>query len=95
MPVSDGIEDLWVSIQDRVLPIFSGFGWKTSIEQLNTLVSKWVSETPVETIRCELLFFFKTGMVGLLNKLQQANKEAFCTKTGEVWVFFFGRVLPL
>jgi hypothetical protein len=40
----------WDAIQDRLLPVFSGFAWKTSIEQVNLCVVKWIYETPVETV---------------------------------------------
>ncbi|KAI8914300.1 hypothetical protein EDD86DRAFT_84331 [Gorgonomyces haynaldii] len=94
-PVDLGNMSLWSAIQERLLPYFAGFGWKTSMEEVNHLVKRWIHEVSNDTLEQELSLFFKTGMLSMANKLAAAADESFASRAGEIWVFFFGTVLPL
>lgn len=64
---------------------------------MNFLVSKWITETPVEVVRSRLSSFLSSGMASIANKLSNmsGSTDSFAHRCAEVWVFFFGRVLPL
>ncbi|KAI8900579.1 hypothetical protein BC833DRAFT_581416 [Globomyces pollinis-pini] len=72
---NDESSNIWSTIQDKLIPAFSGFGYRGPVEDLNNLVKKWIDRSNPEAIDSDLNIMFKTGMVLIANKLINTSNE--------------------
>ncbi|KAI9090814.1 HbrB-like-domain-containing protein [Phlyctochytrium arcticum] len=84
----------WQALCQKVLPLFNGQGLKGHMEDLNDLVSNWLSDTPANVVVDDLNDLFTTGMMVLGNKIVAVADEALAGRLVEVWSFYFGTVVP-
>ncbi|SPO25498.1 uncharacterized protein UTRI_03080_B [Ustilago trichophora] len=101
-PVGPGSSsDTWQMICIRVLPLFNGEALRTSIEELNEMVSLHVRKTlersqahAIESLTLDLISLASTGTLTLNSKLQGLEDTRLLLRLVEVWTFFLGQVLP-
>ena len=101
-PVGPGTaSDTWQMICIRVLPLFNGEPLRTSIEELNEMVSLHVRKTlersqanAIESLTLDLISLTSTGTLTLNSKLQGLDDSRLLLRLVEVWTFFLGQVLP-
>ncbi len=101
-PVGPGTSsDTWQMICIRVLPLFNGEALRTSIEELNEMVSLHVRKTldrsqahAIESLTLDLISLTSTGTLTLNSKLQGLDDSRLLLRLVEVWTFFLGQVLP-
>lgn len=102
IPVGPGTwSDTWQMICIRVLPLFNGEALRTSIEELNEMVSLHVRKTldrgqahAIESLTLDLMSLTSTGTLTLNSKLQALEDTRLLLRLVEVWTFFLGQVLP-
>lgn len=100
-PVGPGTSsDTWQMICIRVLPLFNGEALRTSIEELNEMVSLHVRKTlersqahAIESLTLDLISLTSTGTLTLNSKLQGLEDSRLLLRLVEVWTFFLGQVL--
>ncbi|KAI9182911.1 hypothetical protein H9P43_003823 [Blastocladiella emersonii ATCC 22665] len=106
----DGVGDqTWDAIESRVLPLFVGDGLNSTIEELNVLLSRYLSQQLYGTILEELKDLLRDGVQRMMGKfLTNVEFDAPAAATGavpasqslyllrwtEIWVFYFSVVLP-
>jgi hypothetical protein len=85
----------------RVLPLFNGEPLRTSIEELNEMVTLHIRKTlersqthAIESLTLDLLSLTSTGTLTLNSKLQGLDDQRLLLRLVEVWTFFLGQVLP-
>lgn len=101
-PVGPGSSsDTWQMICIRVLPLFNGEALRTSIEELNEMVSLHVRKTlersqahAIKSLTLDLMSLTATGTLTLNAKLQGLDDAKLLLRLVEVWTFFLGQVLP-
>ncbi|CDS01660.1 uncharacterized protein SPSC_01262 [Sporisorium scitamineum] len=101
-PIGPGTSsDTWQMICIRVLPLFNGEALRTSIEELNEMVSLHVRKTldrgqshAIESLTLDLMSLTSTGTLTLNSKLQNLEDTRLLLRLVEVWTFFLGQVLP-
>lgn len=93
--------DTWQMICIRVLPLFNGEALRTSIEDLNEMVSLHVRKTldrgqshAVESLTLDIMSLASTGILTINSKLQGLDDTRLLLRLVEVWTFFLGQVLP-
>ncbi|TKY85872.1 hypothetical protein EX895_005413 [Sporisorium graminicola] len=93
--------DTWQMICIRVLPLFNGEALRTSIEEINEMVSLHVRKTldrghshAIESLTLDLISLTSTGTLTLNSKLQGLQDTRLLLRLVEVWTFFLGQVLP-
>uniref|UniRef100_V5EKJ9 Phosphoglycerate mutase n=1 Tax=Kalmanozyma brasiliensis (strain GHG001) TaxID=1365824 RepID=V5EKJ9_KALBG len=93
--------DTWQMICIRVLPLFNGEALRTSIEDLNEMVSLHVRRTldrgqshAVESLTLDIMSLASTGILTINSKLQGLEDTRLLLRLVEVWTFFLGQVLP-
>lgn len=93
--------DTWQMICIRVLPLFNGEALRTSIEELNEMVSLHVRKTldrsqahTIESLTLDLISLTSTGTLTLNSKLQGLDDSRLLLRLVEVWTFFLAQVLP-
>lgn len=93
--------DTWQMICIRVLPLFNGEPLRTSIEELNEMVTLHIRKTlersqthAIESLTLDLLSLTSTGTLTLNSKLQGLDDQRLLLRLVEVWTFFLGQVLP-
>lgn len=93
--------DTWQIICIRVLPLFNGEALRTSIEDLNEMVTLHVRKTierspahAIESLTLDLISLTSTGTLTLNSKLQGLEDSRLLLRLVEVWTFFLGQVLP-
>ncbi|TPX68551.1 hypothetical protein SpCBS45565_g02995 [Spizellomyces sp. 'palustris'] len=84
----------WQTLCVKVLPLFNGQGLKGHMEDMNELVSNWLTDTPAYLVVEELNDLLNTGMLTLGNKLATVANEVLASRLVEVWSFYFGTVVP-
>ncbi|SNX84488.1 uncharacterized protein MEPE_03197 [Melanopsichium pennsylvanicum] len=101
-PVGPGASsDTWQMICIRVLPLFNGEALRTSIEELNEMVSLHVRKRlersqahTLDSLTFDLVSLASTGTLTLNSKLQGLEDTRLLLRLVEVWTFFLGQVLP-
>ncbi|KAJ9479021.1 Target of rapamycin complex 2 subunit BIT61 [Pseudozyma hubeiensis] len=95
------LSDTWQMVCIRVLPLFNGEALRTSIEELNELVSLHVRRTldrgqsrAIESLTLDLVSLASTGTLTLNSKLQGLEDTRLLLRLVEIWTFFLGQVLP-
>ncbi|KNE61091.1 hypothetical protein AMAG_06845 [Allomyces macrogynus ATCC 38327] len=104
---SDGAagEHLWQEIRMRVLPLFRGEGLSSTIEELNSMLARYLDKQLYPTIFEELKEVLREGMAELNTKFFSdvsydpaahgpASSSLYLLRWTEVWAFYFGVVLP-
>lgn len=93
--------DTWQMICIRVLPLFNGEALRTSIEELNEIVTSHVRRTlernqahAIESLTLDLISLASTGTLTLNSKLQGLDDPRLLLRLVEIWTFFLGQVLP-
>ncbi|KNE59418.1 hypothetical protein AMAG_03698 [Allomyces macrogynus ATCC 38327] len=98
-------EHLWQEIRMRVLPLFRGEGLSSTIEELNSMLARYLDKQLYPTIFEELKEVLREGMAELTNKFFSdvsydpathgpASSSLYLLRWTEVWAFYFGVVLP-
>ncbi|KAJ3363150.1 hypothetical protein GGF32_004721 [Allomyces javanicus] len=98
-------EHLWQEIRMRVLPLFRGEGLSSTIEELNSMLARYLDKQLYPTIFEELKEVLREGMAELNTKFFSdvsydpathgpASSSLYLLRWTEVWAFYFGVVLP-
>ncbi|KAL1922591.1 uncharacterized protein VTP21DRAFT_10130 [Calcarisporiella thermophila] len=87
-------DDAWQSLCVKVLPLFNGEGIKGSIEDLNNLVRRSMTDPISPSLFDDVDDLLRNGMFTLSAKLFGVNDEKLVSRLVELWSFFFGTVLP-
>ncbi|GAC93431.1 hypothetical protein PHSY_000996 [Pseudozyma hubeiensis SY62] len=100
-PGPGALSDTWQMVCIRVLPLFNGEALRTSIEDLNEMVSLHVRDTldrgqsqAIESLTLDLISLASTGTLTLNSKLQGLEDTRLLLRLVEIWTFFLGQVLP-
>ncbi|KAI0780338.1 HbrB-like-domain-containing protein [Fomes fomentarius] len=94
-------ESPWTSLHVLVLPLFNGEPLRYPIEELNQLVRRHiqtvVSAAPgkaLATLEHDSIELISNGMVTLNSKLTDTDDDRIIPRIVELWMFFWGQVLP-
>ncbi|PWN39737.1 hypothetical protein IE81DRAFT_258828 [Ceraceosorus guamensis] len=99
------VSDIWQNVCIRVLPLFNGEGLKAPIEDLNQNVMLHIMQTldksparALDSLSSDLCNLMSTACFTLNAKLQASgvleDDQRFLKRLVELWMFFFGSVLP-
>ncbi|KAG1557779.1 hypothetical protein G6F49_005088 [Rhizopus delemar] len=87
-------EDAWQTLCVRVLPLFNGEGVKGSIEDLNELLRRCLSDPMSPQFYHDIEALLRDGMFTLNSKMFGVTDEKLLDRLVEQWSFFFSYALP-
>jgi HbrB-like len=89
-----GGEQAFSIIEDRLLPSFTGPGFKGTVEEMNQLTRQWLASSRFDVLMTELYNLLKSGMISLTAKLAPTPDEFLPSKAAEIWTNFYGNIVP-
>ena len=92
--IARGGEQAFSIIEDRLLPSFTGPGFKGTVEEMNQLTRQWLVISRFDVLLTELYTLLKSGMISLTAKLAPTPDEFLPSKAAEIWTNFYGNIVP-
>lgn len=102
LPLNLGADrDPWHMLHVHVLPLFNGETLRTSVEDLNELVRKHISNVvaraparAVMSLEQDVASLLSRGMVTLNVRLAEVDDTKLVSRLVDTWLLFWHRVLP-
>ncbi|KAG4304019.1 hypothetical protein PORY_002542 [Pneumocystis oryctolagi] len=98
MYINNTIDDAWLLLCMKILPLFNGEGLLVPVENLNNLIRLHIKKRCIEKkmglFVKELRGLIETGIKCFDANLISLSDEKMVLRLVELWSFFFGTVLP-
>ncbi|ORX49168.1 HbrB-domain-containing protein [Hesseltinella vesiculosa] len=91
---ANATSDLWHTFCVRVLPLFNGEGVQGTIEELNELLRRCLTDPILPQLQQDIVSLLHDGMFTLNAKMFGVTDEKLLDRLVEQWSFFFTYALP-
>jgi hypothetical protein len=95
-PDDINVDQVWLDMKSRVLPLYNGDGLKAPVEELNEQLCLLLRSLPPTQLLDQSMDVFNEGAMVLFTKLIQCTQDdvgKVLPMLVEMWSFFFGHVL--
>jgi hypothetical protein len=88
------VHTIWGIIQEKLLPAFTGAGYKGCVEDMNMLVYRYYEKSTSDVVLEDIKTLIAKGISGLYVKAAGFSSDVFSSKMADLWIMLLSNVIP-